>query len=193
MRSGVVCLVLFMLLCSSIAARFDRRDSTPSLETLIIPLALDSDQRYSVAVEMSPGPEQQSFNFVLTTGTGYSVVADASCNNCSGVSGFPRFNASKSTTVKQLSEVQNMTLLGTSASGGLIEENCQLTQLNGSAWPYPNQTLISANSSFSLFSSGISGVFGLGTNGRNGDFSATVFSGWLSRNPGQENFTHRFF
>ncbi|KAJ3812729.1 aspartic peptidase domain-containing protein, partial [Lentinula aff. lateritia] len=128
----------------------------------------------------------QSFSFIVTTGTGYSVVAGVGCNDCQGTFSY---NANLSTTVKQLPDVQNMSLVGTNASGSLIEENCQLTQANGSAWPYPNQTLIVANTSSNLFSPGIFDVLGLGTNGRNGDFSATVYSGWLSRNPGKINFT----
>ncbi|KAJ4499357.1 aspartic peptidase domain-containing protein [Lentinula lateritia] len=169
---------LLVFLISSVTAVLDKRDTDPSLETLIIPLTLDNTSRYSVDVGMSPGPDQQSFSFVLTTGTGYSVVAGVGCNDCQGVSSY---NANLSTTVKQLPDVQNMSLVGTNASGSLVEENCQLTQTNGSVWPYPNQTY--------LFSPGISGVFGLGTNGRNGDFSATVYSGWLTRNPGNTNFT----
>ncbi|KAJ3997884.1 aspartic peptidase domain-containing protein [Lentinula boryana] len=186
MRYGFVnCGLLFF--SHLVVAAFNKRDTDPSLETLIIPLALDNTPRYSVAVGMSPGPDQQSFSFVLSTGTGYSVVAGVNCDNCDGVSSY---NVNQSTTAKQLPDVQSVSLLGTNASGSLIEENCQLTQSNGSPWPYPNQTLIVANTSLNLFSPGISGVFGLGTNGRNGDFSATVFSGWLSRNPGKKNFTY---
>ncbi|KAJ3751095.1 aspartic peptidase domain-containing protein [Lentinula detonsa] len=181
----VTCGLLF--LSHSVVAAFNKRDTDPSLETLIIPLALDNTARYSVAVGMSPGPDQQSFSFILSTGTGYSVVAGVNCDNCDGVSSY---NVNQSTTAKQLPDVQSVSLLGTNASGSLIEENCQLTQSNGSPWPYPNQTLIVANTSLDLFSPSISGVFGLGTNGRNGDFSATVFSGWLSRNPGKKNFTY---
>ncbi|KAJ3768122.1 aspartic peptidase domain-containing protein [Lentinula raphanica] len=171
----------------SVEAFLEKRDTDPALETLVIPLALDNIARYSVAVDMSPGPDQQSFGFVVTTGTGYSVVAGVNCDDCEGVSSY---NISQSPTAEQLPDVQSVSLLGTNASGSLIDENCQLTQSNGSAWPYPNQTLIVANTSSNLFSPGISGVFGLGTNGRNGDFSATVFSGWLSRNPGKTNFTY---
>ncbi|KAJ4485470.1 aspartic peptidase domain-containing protein [Lentinula aciculospora] len=142
------------------ATVFNKRDTDSSLETLVIPLALNNSS-YSVAVDMSPGPDQQSFNFVLTTGTGYSVVAGVGCDDCAGVSSY---NVNQSTTAKQLPEVQSVSLLGTNASGNLVEENCQLTQSNGRIQ--------------------IKHV------GRNGDFSATVFSGWLSRNPGKTNFTY---
>lgn len=57
--------------------------------------------------------------------------------------------------------------------------------------PVPRFVVIIANSSSSLFSDETSGLFGLGTNanGANGDFSATVFGGFLARNPDQNNFT----
>ncbi|KAE9409410.1 acid protease [Gymnopus androsaceus JB14] len=187
MHYGLACCNLIVFLVISVTAQLDKRDVDSSLETLVIPLTLDSNQRYSVAVDMSPGATEQSFSFVVTTSTGYSVVAGVGCNDCNGVSSY---NASESTTVKELPSVQSVSLLGTNASGGLIDENCQARESNGSAWLYPNQTLIMANTSSSLFSPGISGVFGLGTNGRNGDFSATIFSGWLSRNPGQTSFTY---
>ncbi|KAJ3724315.1 aspartic peptidase domain-containing protein [Lentinula guzmanii] len=176
----VTCGLLF--LGHLVVAAFNKRDTDPSLETLIIPLALDNTPRYSVAVGMSPGPDQQSFSFILSTGTGYSVVAGVDCDNCDGVSSY---NVNQSTTAKQLPDVQSVSLLGTNASGSLIEENCQLTQSNGSPGRIPIKhvgklfqpiivshsnipgLVIVANTSLNLFSPGISGVFGLGTNGRN--------------------------
>ena len=52
-------------------------------------------------------------------------------------------------------------------------------------------SVIVANSSSSLFSEVTSGLFGLGTNanGASGNFSDTVFGGFLARNPDQNNFT----
>ncbi|KAJ3849520.1 hypothetical protein EV368DRAFT_67380 [Lentinula lateritia] len=161
MHYGLVSCSLLIFLSSPVVAVLDKRDTDPSLETLIIPLTLGNTSRYSVDIGMSPGPDQQSFSFIVTTGTGYSVVAGVGCNDCQGVSSY---NANLSTTVKQLPDVQNMSLVGTNASGSLVEENCQLTQANGSAWPYPNQTLIVANTSSNLFSPGIFDVLGLGTN-----------------------------
>ncbi|KAJ3713515.1 hypothetical protein C8R42DRAFT_287960 [Lentinula raphanica] len=177
----------------SVEAFLEKRDTDPALETLVIPLALDNIARYSVAVDMSPGPDQQSFGFVVTTGTGYSVVAGVNCDDCEGVSSY---NISQSPTAEQLPDVQSVSLLGTNASGSLIDENCQLTQSNGSAWPYPNQTYHGGNPSdcckhlIELVLPRNFRCIRTWTNGRNGDFSATVFSGWLSRNPGKTNFTY---
>ena len=47
-------------------------------------------------------------------------------------------------------------------------------------------SVIQSNAS-AVFSAGVSGLIGLGTN--TADFGDTVFSGWLSRNPAQPNFT----
>lgn len=50
--------------------------------------------------------------------------------------------------------------------------------------------VVVANQSSSVFSQDVSGIFGLGTNSRDGNFSDTVFAGWLSRNPSESAFTY---
>jgi hypothetical protein len=52
--------------------------------------------------------------------------------------------------------------------------------------------VVLADQSSSLFTSSFSGIFGLGTtsNLNGGDFLDTVFGGWLSRNPLQNNFSY---
>lgn len=70
------------------------------LETIRIPLTVDSEQRYTARVAMvrsklllclyqlnlrpsqSTSPHLQHFSFLLTTATGYSVVAGSECSAC---------------------------------------------------------------------------------------------------------------
>jgi hypothetical protein len=74
------------------------------------------------------------------------------------------------------------------ASGTEIRENCAFIQSNGSAWMYPQQTVIVANSSSSVFNSVTSGMAGLGTT-VNGSFNSSIFGMWFERYPTQPNFT----
>lgn len=103
MHNDLVCCIWIVFLVSSVAARSDKRDPTPPLETVVIPLSLSNTNRYSVSVDMvsvpaifvhllliskqSPGSTQQVMNCVITTGTGYNIVAGVSCGECDGVSG----------------------------------------------------------------------------------------------------------
>lgn len=82
-----------------------------------------------------------------------------------------------------------MTVLNQRAQGKLIKEDCTLRTKNGSTWNYPNQTVVVADSSTFTNSSGISGLIGLGMNS-GGNFSDTVFGGWLGRNPARSNFSY---
>ncbi|KAF8900586.1 aspartic peptidase domain-containing protein [Mucidula mucida] len=165
------------------------RDDQPPLQTLTIPLTLTDDRKYLVGINMSPGPNVQGFHFAVTTGTGYSMVVGDSCDSCDvSVQGY---NQSNSTTAQSLNTGQEISLAGASASGNVIQEDCSLnTTISSAPWVYPNQSIIVANQSDSLFSSGMSGVFGLGTNGLENDFNSTVIAGWLQRNPTQSNFSY---
>ncbi|KAL5534716.1 hypothetical protein ACEPAG_1180 [Sanghuangporus baumii] len=163
-----------------------KRDSP--LATVNIPLTVNRDKRYVVGVNMSTSPAQQSFNFAVSANTGYSAVAGVSCDGCDGV---PTYNASASGTERAFPGSANITIGSAPISGPFIKENCSLHTSNGSAWLYPNQTIIVANSSSSIFSNVTSGLLGLGTNanGQSGDFYDTIFGGWLVRNPSQDNFS----
>ncbi|KAH8120729.1 acid protease [Phellopilus nigrolimitatus] len=169
------------------AARILHKRDTP-LVTVNIPLTVNQDQRYVVGVNMSSSPDTQRFKFALAANTGYSAVAGTACNGCDGV---PTYNASASSSQRPFPGSQNVTIGSATISGPFIKENCGLQEVNGSAWQYPNQTIIVANDTSSLFSEVTSGLIGLGTNanGETGDFSDTVFGGWLTRNPTHDNFT----
>ncbi|KAK0207868.1 aspartic peptidase domain-containing protein [Desarmillaria ectypa] len=167
-----------------VAGDLQSRDAPP--QRLEVPISVDSNKKYSVHVNMSPGPQSQNFTFALSFGTGYTIVAGTACDTCGGVK---PFNQSASATVDQLPGNRDVSVINGTAGGNLITEDCSLRQSNGSDWFYPNQTIILANQSDSLFSPGHSGIIGLGTNARDGNFDATVFGGWLSRNPSQTNFS----
>ncbi|KAK0197908.1 aspartic peptidase domain-containing protein [Armillaria mellea] len=173
---------------SSVLAAGDlqSRDSDAPPDRLEVPISVDSNRKYSVHVNMSPGPHSQNFTFALSFGTGYTVVAGTACDDCAGVT---PYNQSASATVEQLPGSRNVSVINTSAGGNLITEDCSLKLSNGSGWFYPNQTIILANQSDSLISPGHTGIIGLGTNARDGDFDATVFGGFLSQNPSQTNFS----
>lgn len=51
-----------------------------------------------------------------------------------------RYNRTESTTAQTFSSASSVPLFGTPTGASVIKEFCQLTQQNGSAWPYPNQT-----------------------------------------------------
>ncbi|KAK0446528.1 aspartic peptidase domain-containing protein [Desarmillaria tabescens] len=167
-----------------VAGDLQSRDAPP--QRLEVPIAVDSNKKYSVHVNMSPGPQSQNFTFALSFGTGYTIVAGTACDTCDGVK---PYNQSASATVEQLPGSRDVSVVNGSAGGNLITEDCSLRQSNGSGWFYGNQTIILANQSDSLFSPGHTGIIGLGTNARDGNFSATVFGGWLSQNPSQTNFS----
>ncbi|PBK89254.1 acid protease [Armillaria gallica] len=167
-----------------VAGDLQSRDAPP--ERLEVPISVDSNKKYSVHVNMSPGPQSQNFTFALSFGTGYTIVAGTACDDCDGVT---PYNQSASATVEQLPGSRNVSVINSSAGGNLITEDCSLRLSNGSGWFYPNQTIILANQSDSLIAPGHTGIIGLGTNARDGDFDATVFGGFLSQNPSQTNFS----
>ncbi|KAJ7579823.1 aspartic peptidase domain-containing protein [Mycena floridula] len=157
------------------------------LQTLVVPVTVDENQVYSVQVNMSSATPQK-FSFALSTGTGYSMVAGRGCQSCNGVPSYDQSASSSAHTTPGAAKGQ-ISIVGGLANGTLIKEDCTLHEKNGSAWAYPNQTIIVANQSQSIFGPGISGIFGLGTNARDGNFADTVYAGFLRRNPTRTNFT----
>ncbi|KAK0461051.1 aspartic peptidase domain-containing protein [Desarmillaria tabescens] len=163
------------------------RDNQP-LQPIHIPLTL-SNQQYVINVAMSSGPQVQNLPFVLSTATGYTVVAGTSCDSC----GTDVYNISASTSAHQIPQSQDISLWSSSTSGSLITENCSLKQGNGAPWNYTNQTIVVANQSQTIVpSSGFSGVLGLGSNARDGNFAASLAGNWLSQHPTRTNFTYAF-
>ncbi|KAK0454758.1 aspartic peptidase domain-containing protein [Armillaria borealis] len=163
------------------------RDTQP-LQPIHIPLSL-SNQQYVMNVAMSSGPQVQNLPFVLSTATGYTSVAGTSCDSC----GSDVYNTSASTSAHQLPQSQDISLWSGSTSGSLITEDCSLKQGNGSPWNYTNQTILVANQSQTIMpSSGFSGVVGLGSNARDGNFGASFAGNWLSQHPTRDNFTYAF-
>ncbi|KAK0504551.1 aspartic peptidase domain-containing protein [Armillaria luteobubalina] len=163
------------------------RDDQP-LQPIRIPLSL-TNQQYVMNVAMSSGPQVQNLPFVLSTATGYTSVAGTSCSSC----GSDLYNTSASTSAHQLPQSQDISMWSGSTSGSLITEDCSLKQGNGSPWKYTNQTILVANQSQTIVpSSGFSGVVGLGSNARDGNFGASFAGNWLSQNPTRSNFTYAF-
>ncbi|OBZ79275.1 hypothetical protein A0H81_00178 [Grifola frondosa] len=112
-----------------------------------------------------------------------------------------RYNAAASSTARNLTSQDGVSILGSSINGSVIKEDCTMATSNGSSWPYPNQTIVVANDQGigTLFGNGVSGMVGLGTNKNiqtpsSGSYSAgfndTIFGGWLNRNPGATNFSY---
>lgn len=179
--------LLFLLVLSSTYARLVVRDS-PS-QTLYIPVTVNQQQVYSVNVNMSSGTPQP-FSFALSTSTGYSAVAGKSCTSCNGVTSYDQAASSSAVAVGDNAAGGFSSTAG-SVNGTLIREDCKLHEVDGDAWSYPNQTIIVANQAQGqVFSPGISGVFGLGTNSRDGNFDATIYAGFFRRNPSKTNFTY---
>ena len=105
------------------------------------------------------------------------------------------------------SGLQNASLLNGNLSGQAITENCGIVKKDGSLWSYTNQTsanhhfiptrrfsglftVVVANDTNLPFTSSVSGVFGLGTNGYSGQLSDTVFGRWFPLHPNATNFTY---
>ncbi|KAJ7102513.1 aspartic peptidase domain-containing protein [Mycena belliarum] len=177
---------LFLLICALVVA--DARLAARALgapppppKMVVIPLRLDENRVYSVAVNMSSNPAPQSFSFALSTSTGMTTVAGADCDSCGGV---PSYNPSISTSVWQSSQPMSVATLNGVANGTLVREDCSLLLPNGSAWAYPNQTTTVASHAAAFFSPGISGVIGVGM----APFADTPAANWLARNPAQAAF-----
>ncbi|KAF9019353.1 acid protease [Hymenopellis radicata] len=180
---------LAIILSFAAVAWADTWSNGNTLDMASIPLTVDGDGRYCAWVAMSGGANKQNFTFGLTTSTGYTAVAGRACG--SGCNGVTSFDQSQSTTAVSLPASQNIQLpQGNSASGNLIREDCALKQAGPHWWSYENQTILIANQSDSIFGSGTSGLLGLGTNARSGQFEDSIVGKFLSLNPSQTNFTY---
>ncbi|KAK0471213.1 hypothetical protein IW261DRAFT_1671210 [Armillaria novae-zelandiae] len=171
-----------LLLLRAVSAGVQKRDSNVSQyankrQIITVPVSISQDSKYTVNVISSTGAEAQNFSFGLTTSTGYITVAGTGCDTCDGVR--PPHG-------------------GGNAGGNVITESCGLMKNSRQDWTYSNQTnilfgffpIVVANTSYSMFSPGVSSIFGLGPNSRNRNFSTTVFGGYLSTKPSGENFTY---
>lgn len=167
--------------------------AAPGPVTLPMPLQFDGRGGYQVPVFMATN-NPQHFNFTISTGSGLTFAAGQSCADCSNT---PLYNQGASASAVSLNGQDNTTFFGTTTSGQLIKENCGALLQNGSFWQYPNQTVVVVNQqSNSLLSNGVSGIFGLGTNGgptgsssSGVGFNDTIFGQFLNRNPTRSNFT----
>ncbi|CCM01437.1 uncharacterized protein FIBRA_03489 [Fibroporia radiculosa] len=181
----------------SVQRRATSDDSGPA--TVDIPLHFDSNGRYALGVGISPGNNQQNFNFTLSTSTGVISVAGSECASCVNTN---LFNAADSGTAKSLNGTDGVSLIGGSYSGSVVKDNCSMVT-SGAPWIYTNQTILIAQqqANGSVFDNGISGLIGLGTNrvfassgetssGTNysASFSDTIFSNWLNNNQDQAAF-----
>ncbi|KAF4605678.1 hypothetical protein EYR40_004467 [Pleurotus pulmonarius] len=162
-----------------------QRDELIPIVRSNIPLVRTKDGRYGVTVNMSSS-NPQTLTFALSTGTGLVSVLGASCTNCTGSS---TYDPALSSSARLLEGTQGVSVLGQSTQGSLVREDCTLQKEDGTAWAYPNQTVVVANQSSPIFG-GASGLLGLGTNALSGNFNETLFAGWLSRNPGRTNFSY---
>ena len=95
---------------------------------------------------------------------------------------FVSYDPSSSSSAHPASGNQDVSLWSSPTSGNIVTEDCHLVRADGSPWSYGNQTskpsdcnthvltsfpVIVANQSQTIVPSyGLSGVFGLGTNGR---------------------------
>ncbi|KAH9836772.1 acid protease [Rhodofomes roseus] len=179
-----------------ITRRATSQASAPT--TIDIPLHFDPSGRYVIPVGMSPGANQQNFNFTLATSTGLTSVAGLGCSSCSDIS---LYNQSASSTAKSLNDNDSVSLVGGSYSGSVIKEDCSMAT-TGSEWLYKNQTIVvaQAQQNGTVFGNGASGVLGLGTNrlsssssssastGYSSSFSDSIFSQWLQNNADQDSF-----
>ncbi|EPQ61141.1 acid protease [Gloeophyllum trabeum ATCC 11539] len=149
-------------------------------QPITVPLALDASGRPVVHVNMH-------FGLAISTGTGYTMVAGSQCDSCSGV---PTYNASKSTTAQSLAGARSVAMLNNTVDGPLYKEDCGMQTMSGGVWAYPNMTIVVANASMPVFSDGVSGVLGLGTNSRQGNFSDTIFGAYLGEDNGATSFQY---
>ncbi|KAF9493926.1 acid protease [Pleurotus eryngii] len=162
-----------------------QRDELVPIVRSNIPLVRTRDGRYGVTVNMSSS-NPQTLAFALSTGTGLVSVLGSSCSNCTGSA---TYDPALSSSARLLAGTQGVSVLGQSTQGNLIREDCTLQKEDGTAWAYPNQTVVVANQSSPIFG-GASGLLGLGTNALSSNFNETLFARWLSRNPGRTNFSY---
>lgn len=209
-HSSVLCGIALISLASTVSAgriALFKRDDQPVVapKTVNVPLSFGANGNYMMPVDMATGDATQNFNFTLSLGTGLTFVTGQSCDSCGDAKGY---NQGVSTTAKALDASVNSTFPGSVASGAIIKETCALKLSNGSNWNYPNQTIVvvdkqtTSNGLSGLFSSGISGIVGLGTNTRNNNatdavsgalssagLQDSIYGQWFIRNPLQSNFS----
>ncbi|KZT08959.1 acid protease [Laetiporus sulphureus 93-53] len=162
-----------------------------------IPLLFDEYGRYVLGVGMSPGADEQHFNFTLSTSAGLTAVAGTGCSSCGGVK---LYNESASDTAKSLDISDSLSFAASTLSGSLIKENCSLTAAT-SSWIYNNQTIVVAENqdNGTIVGNGVSGVIGLGTNrfstssesnssSFTPNFSDSIYSQWLDEHPDVDSF-----
>ncbi|TFK38596.1 aspartic peptidase domain-containing protein [Crucibulum laeve] len=145
---------------------------------VIVPLTTDVNRRYVIEVEMA----NTTFPFALSLGTGYSLVAASDCTSCGSEKRYDVNSVPGSPAGSQV-----VTVLGSSASGAVMQENCSMVTHDRSLWHYPEHPMVVVNQSSGLVSFGISGLLGLGTNIRDGKFNLSALGGWLSSSIGFSN------
>ncbi|KAI0796369.1 aspartic peptidase domain-containing protein [Irpex lacteus] len=206
---SLLCAVLCAQLASSwsLGARSQKRDDPVFVPQRVnIPLKYDSLGRYVTTVTMNPGSNQQQFEFTMTTSTALTYVAGTQCTGCSGAT---FYNRSQSTDASSLaSSATRAPLFGQSQSASFVKEDCQLTLQNGSAWDYPNQTIVIVGdaddssigqASRAQVGKGLSGMIGLGTAKQTTSssnqsiytpqFGDSPFGQWLAQHPAALNFS----
>ncbi|KAF5368923.1 hypothetical protein D9758_002969 [Tetrapyrgos nigripes] len=161
------------------------RSSSPIIETVSLPLTIDNQRHYAVNLTVASGSQNQSLLYVLSTSTGYTSVAGDRCTNC--VPGVPKYSSSDIT----LSNESALSLVSEEswASGPFLTGNCSIQERNGSLWTWSDQRVILADNTSGIYSGEVSGLLGLGTNARNGDYSATPMAAWLKTTPSAANFS----
>ncbi|KAI0089296.1 aspartic peptidase domain-containing protein [Irpex rosettiformis] len=191
----------------SLGPRTHKRDDSVFVPKRVnIPLTYDDSGRYVTTVTMNPGSTQQQFQFTLTTSTALTYVASVECTNCTDAT---TYNRTRSTDAQSLSSsATSAPLFGQPAAASFVKEDCQLTIQNGSAWDYPNQTIVIvggaddssvAVSSNAQVGKGLSGMIGLGTakqitSSINSSvfmpqFADSPFGQWLAQHPTALNFS----
>ncbi|KZT22082.1 acid protease [Neolentinus lepideus HHB14362 ss-1] len=167
-------------------SQFSKR-SDGGMSPITVPLTMEASWRYVAKVNMSSGPETQYFSLAISTGTGYTMVAGSTCDSCGGV---PSYNPSVSTSARAMAGFESVGILNTTVQGSTYKEDCGMQTINGGVWKYPNQTIVVANASDPVFSNGVSGILGLGTNSVQGNFFDTIFGAYMSSNASDNNFQY---
>ncbi|KIK68731.1 hypothetical protein GYMLUDRAFT_731990 [Collybiopsis luxurians FD-317 M1] len=142
-------LTVFLLLASLPSSIFanefslSARDTTSSQttlsapETLFVPINFDArNRRYTVKVSLPNGssPDLASYNFALTTSTGYSSVTGNECSTCEAS---PTFSIPSSA---QPESQQIISLPEGDFVGPTITQTFNLELQNGSVWSWIDQS-----------------------------------------------------
>ncbi|TFK57717.1 acid protease [Heliocybe sulcata] len=194
-RSAMLCfgrLPLCLLTLAAAAQAFPSlsllsKRSDGGQSPVTIPLTVDASGKYAVKVNISSGPETQHFGLAISTGTGYTMVAGSECDSCDGV---PTYNPSQSTSAKAMAGLASVGILNNTVDGSGYKEDCGMQTSSGGVWKYPNQTIVVANGSEPVFTNGLSGILGLGTNSVQGNFSDTIFGAYMSQDASDSSFQY---